>query len=1092
MVMRFKSFYYILILLSALLFSSISQAKNIDSSTSKTVARNYFALKGQAILPTKEFDVVIENKFNQNITYYIYGFNDGGFVIVSGDDSTIPILGYSLKSKFQEDNIPPALQDLLNHYSEQINYSIESKTENVENLKLWNNLIDYESNSTNNSAISYSTSSTTDINPLISTKWDQDCYYNAQCPVDGSGPCGHVLVGCGATAMAQIMKYWNHPTTGNGSHSYYHPTYGTLSANFGATTYNWSSMPNSISSNNSSIATLMYHCGVSINMVYGPSWSSSSTTATGNALKNYFKYASTVSTKYSGNYTASGWINLIRNELNASRPILLRGANSSNSNGHLFNCDGYSGDSFHINWGWSGYYDGYYYLNYLTPGSSNFTYYQFAVIGIKPTSGAPPPPPSDTTPPAVPTGLSATAGNSSVTLSWNANTESDLNSYHLFKGTVDGGWVDYFISVGKNTTNYTDNNVTNGTTYYYRISASDASGNQSNRSAQVSATVGVSLSVPTNVVATAQPGAILISWNPNPEADVTIYQIYKGTSINNIALLGSQTATSFQDKNVVFGTTYYYQIAAKNNEGDLSPLSSIVSASPQLLDVTPPSPPQNLTGYSDDLNIYLDWDNNTESDLAYYEIYRAIPGFAWNYISYSENSNYTDGGVSLGTTYSYRISAIDNSDNESSYSNVVNIRHQYPQVAVNINSVWSGIDNNAIIDWDEHAEYWIDKYEIYRKTDQQTDFSLITTLNHPTSSYNDHNLVSGTTYYYKLKAIDLIGDISGESPRLSVKIFSPPTSIAFTITIEEDGNYTFKSSDFSFNDADGHSFSGITITQSPSINTNTIKHNQSNLLIGTTISDFTNLRFLPTSNEFGSPYVKFKYKVTDSSGDISNSEYSVTINVTPINDVPTAFILQTPTDNDKIIITKANLLNNYCEFKWTSSDDIEGDQILYNFIGSGGLEFLTTMGLTAPEIKFDHTFICDNIETESIVSGTWTVEATDGIGITQIENGVMNLVIDATQMVADKFALDQNFPNPFNFVTSISYGLLNDSKVSLDIYNLTGQHIITLVDELQEKGAKVVQWQGVDKFGQQIDSGIYFYKLRAGDFVQTKKMVLMK
>lgn len=375
--MKIKNLYFIYLLFFSL-FSFLS-AKTVDSSTSKTVAKNYFAIKGQAILLTKDFDVIIENKFNQNITYYIYGFNDGGFVIVSGDDSTPPILGYSLKSKFQEDEIPPALQDLLNHYSEQINYAIESKTENLENFKLWNNLIDFESNSTYNSDISFNVSSPIDVNPLLSTKWAQGCYYNAYCPSDGSGYCGHVLVGCGAVAMAQVMKYWNHPNTGNGYHSYYHSTYGTLSANFGATTYNWSNMPNSISSNNTAIATLMYHCGVSINMDYGVTVSISGTTVIGEALKTYFKYATSITTKYCGNYSEDGWENLIRNELDANRPPLLRGATSSNSNGHIFNVDGYSGDYFHMNWGWGGYYDGYYYLNNLTPGSRDYSYYQFAV-----------------------------------------------------------------------------------------------------------------------------------------------------------------------------------------------------------------------------------------------------------------------------------------------------------------------------------------------------------------------------------------------------------------------------------------------------------------------------------------------------------------------------------------------------------------------------------------------------------------------------------------------------------------------------------------------------------------------------------------
>ncbi len=326
--MRCKSFYYKLVLLSVLLFPSIPQAKTVDSPTSKTVAKNYFALLGQAILPTQDFDITIENKFKNNTTYYIYGFSEGGFVIVSGDDSIIPVLGYSLDSPIEEDNMPPALRDLLNHYSEQINYSIESKTENIENLQLWNKIIDFNSSDTTKSSISYSVSSTENVSPLISTKWNQGYPYNTLCPA--SCP-----VGCGAVAMAQIMKYWNHPTTGNGSHSYYHSTYGTLSANFSATTYNWSGMPNSISSNNTAIATLMYHCGVALEMDYSSSGSSSYLTDIDDRLRNYFKYSSSTQHKWSGNYSSIEWKNLIISELNISRPVVLRGAPSESESGHI-------------------------------------------------------------------------------------------------------------------------------------------------------------------------------------------------------------------------------------------------------------------------------------------------------------------------------------------------------------------------------------------------------------------------------------------------------------------------------------------------------------------------------------------------------------------------------------------------------------------------------------------------------------------------------------------------------------------------------------------------------------------------------------
>src|SRR5690606_21342692 len=119
----------------------------------------------------------------------------------------------------------------------------------------------------------------------------QTPHVNAQCP-SGS------VTGCVATAMAQVMKYHNHPAQGAGFHSYSAPNYGTLSANFGATTYNWGSMPNTVNSPNSAVATLMYHCGVSVDMQYSPQVSNAYMITRGSpiqhcseyAMKNYFGY----------------------------------------------------------------------------------------------------------------------------------------------------------------------------------------------------------------------------------------------------------------------------------------------------------------------------------------------------------------------------------------------------------------------------------------------------------------------------------------------------------------------------------------------------------------------------------------------------------------------------------------------------------------------------------------------------------------------------------------------------------------------------------------------------------------------------------
>ena len=105
---------------------------------------------------------------------------------------------------------------------------------------------------------------------------------------------------------------------------------------------------------------------------------------------------------------------------------------------------------------------------------------------------------------------------------------------------------------------------------------------------------------------------------------------------------------------------------------------------------------------------------------------------------------------------------------------------------------------------------------------------------------------------------------------------------------------------------------------------------------------------------------------------------------------------------------------------------------------------------------------------------------------------VINVKNEESLVIPDDFRLNQNFPNPFNSFTSISYDLKYDSSVLIDIYNLKGQHIVTLVNDLQGKGIKIIQWYGLDKDGHQVESGIYFYKLKAGDFIQTRKMVLLK
>jgi len=206
---------------------------------------------------------------------------------------------------------------------------------------------------------------------------------------------GHAFGGCVATAMAQIMKYHAYPTQGIGSRTYSDPVnrnyysdipgsaYGTQSADFGNTVYNWAAMPNAISGSNYEIARLIYHCGVSVDMNFGPEGSSGSTSTASDSLKKYFKYDDSVSFFSKSGYTDATWISMLRADLDAGRPILYSG--SGTGGGHAFVCDGYQATNhFHFNWGWGGYLDGYFYLTALTPEGRNYTNDQDAVLNILP------------------------------------------------------------------------------------------------------------------------------------------------------------------------------------------------------------------------------------------------------------------------------------------------------------------------------------------------------------------------------------------------------------------------------------------------------------------------------------------------------------------------------------------------------------------------------------------------------------------------------------------------------------------------------------------------------------------------------------
>lgn len=228
------------------------------------------------------------------------------------------------------------------------------------------------------------------VNPLLETYWGQSCFYNDSCPVDTTGLCGHVRTGCGATAMTQIMKYHNYPLSGYSRHSYLHPVYGKLEADFENTVYDWQHMPPNLTVYSqpeevAAVAQLMFHAGVSVEMDYGASASSSGTTSIRNAFAECFGYSTRMQLLRKSHFEDTVWVRLLRDELDAGRPVFY--GISGGTGGHFIVIDGYTNDGyFHCNWG-NGVQAGY---NKLL---SELPPVQEAIIGLEPDTI----PPGDTT-----------------------------------------------------------------------------------------------------------------------------------------------------------------------------------------------------------------------------------------------------------------------------------------------------------------------------------------------------------------------------------------------------------------------------------------------------------------------------------------------------------------------------------------------------------------------------------------------------------------------------------------------------------------------------------------------------------------------
>jgi len=294
------------------------------------------------------------------VDYYVFNVRGGdGFVIVAGDDRVKPILAYSTKGCYDPEDVAEGFEFTLNSYRSEIQFVREHNlTATPDIVAEWESVL-------NTGSLQRGRQARAVVGPLCQTIWNQNFPYNSQCPEDEEGNGGHVYAGCVATAMGQVMKYWDYPPQGFGSHTYNPEGYAQQTANFGETEYHFELMPLELDSTSTEedyfyIAQFLHHCGIAVDMQYSGHGSGAYSFDVPTALSNYFNYT-TDDIQQQGYwgfnfYTNEQWTQMLKDGgLDESMPLYYSGSDDNGAGGHAFVCDGYDeNDYFHFNWGWSG------------------------------------------------------------------------------------------------------------------------------------------------------------------------------------------------------------------------------------------------------------------------------------------------------------------------------------------------------------------------------------------------------------------------------------------------------------------------------------------------------------------------------------------------------------------------------------------------------------------------------------------------------------------------------------------------------------------------------------------------------------------
>ncbi len=309
--------------------------------------------------------------FGANAPIYAVSLAPQGWMLIAADDVIAPIIGYSLTGNVDANDIDDNMYAYLGHFASDVEVATARG--------------DGKSQSWATDTIASTNKAASAVEPLIDVEWNQGGKYRQSCPSSASK--GDAIVGCVAVGIGQAMSHYKWPKRPTGYMSYNCENYGTLTIDYDAEdAYDWSAILSAQeqSSDGKECARFLYHCGVAVQMAYGPDGSGVS--YMGNvpyALKTFFGYSNKVTNVRKSDYDQDGWTDLLKSELSAGHPIIYAGY--STSGGHCFNIDGYDASGlFHFNFGWGGSSNG-----YMNISAHEYNKDELCTLNFAPATGAP-------------------------------------------------------------------------------------------------------------------------------------------------------------------------------------------------------------------------------------------------------------------------------------------------------------------------------------------------------------------------------------------------------------------------------------------------------------------------------------------------------------------------------------------------------------------------------------------------------------------------------------------------------------------------------------------------------------------------------